>query len=104
MTERILAAAVLAICALLLLRLLIGARRRQRVDAALGRATWRLRRLPLALRQWRASRRAAAHAARMADEAIARARGRGGWDGNVYTPKSFGKPRRDTKPPRDKMH
>jgi hypothetical protein len=38
-------------------------------------------------------------AARAAEEAIKRARERGGeWDGNVYKPKSF------RKPPRDKMH
>jgi hypothetical protein len=38
-------------------------------------------------------------AARVAEEAIKRARERGGeWDGNVYKPKSF------RKPPRDKMH
>jgi len=38
-------------------------------------------------------------AARVADEAIERARKhRGEWEGNVYKPESF------RKPPRDKMH
>ena len=95
MIEPVLAAVVLALCVALLLRLLIGARRRQRFDGALRRAVQWLRRKAGALRHWRASRRAAAQAA---NDAIRRARGRGEWDGNVYTPKSL------RKPPRDKMH
>jgi hypothetical protein len=96
MIERVFAAIVLAACAILMLRLLLGERRRYRFDAALRRAGHALRRWGLKLRHWRSSRRAAAKAA---DEAIARARGRDGdWDGNVYKPKSF------RKPPRDKMH
>ena len=99
MIERTFAALVLAACAVLMLRLLMGERRRYRFDAAMRRAALALRRWALTLRHWRASRRAAEQAAKAADDAIARARGRDGeWDGNVYKPKSF------RKPPRDKMH
>ena len=98
MFERVLAAIVIAVCVLLLLRLLIGERPRRKLDAALYRAGTRLRRSASSLRHWRRARRDAQHAARIADEAIRRARDRGDWDGNVYTPKSF------RKPPRDKMH
>ena len=94
---------VLATCALLLFRLVIGERRRYRFDAAARRLWFTLRRFGLALQRkllllwnWRSSRRQAAQAA---EEAIRRARGAdGAWDGNVYKPKTF------RKPPRDKMH
>ncbi|MEP7298994.1 MAG: hypothetical protein ABI702_22645 [Burkholderiales bacterium] len=89
--ERILAAIALAVCVVLLVRLMIGARRRRRVDSAVRRAWGALRGLVMSVRHRR-------EAARVADEAIKRARSRGEWDGNVYTPKEF------RKPPRDKMH
>ena len=89
--ERVLAALALAACVVLLARLMIGAGRRQRLDAALRRTWNAVRRLALSLRHRR-------EAARVAEEAIKRARDRGEWDGNVYTPKEF------RKPPRDKMH
>ena len=103
MAQQIFAGLVLATCALLLVRLVIGERRRYRFDAAARHLWLRLRRLALALHRkllslwhWRASRRRAAQAA---EEAIRRARSAdGSWDGNVYKPKSF------RKPPRDKMH
>ena len=98
MTEKLLAAVVLAVCALLFMRLLIGARRRQRLDAALRQAALAGRRAARSVRSawhWRAARRASKLAA---DEAIRRAREGGSWEGNVYKPKSF------RKPPRDKMH
>ena len=103
MIERVFAAIVMTVCAVLLVRLLIGERRRYRFDAAAYRVWAALRRFGLSLQRrafslyhWRSSRRAAAQAA---EEAIRRARGaEGSWDGNVYKPKSF------RKPPRDKMH
>lgn len=96
MIERVFAAIVLAACTALLLRLVIGARRRQRFDAVARRGALALRRFALSAWHWRSSRREAAKAA---EEAIRRARGADGtWDGNVYKPKSF------RKPPRDKMH
>jgi hypothetical protein len=90
--ERVFAAAIFAVCIALLLRLAIGARRRARLDSALRRAWQALRGTVSSLRHRR-------EAARVAEEAIKRARARSGeWDGNVYKPKSF------RKPPRDKMH
>jgi hypothetical protein len=101
--QQVFAGLVLVVCALLLLRLVIGERRRYRFDAAARRLWFTLRRFGLAaqrkalsLWRWRSARRQAAQAA---EEAIRRARSAdGAWDGNVYKPKSF------RKPPRDKMH
>ena len=98
MIERVFAAIVLAVCVVLLVRLMLGAPRRYRFDSALRRATQWLRRTGSSIWHWRDARRAAEAARKVADEAIERARNRGEWDGNVYTPKSF------RKPPRDKMH
>ena len=103
MIERLIAAVVLAVCALLFVRLAIGERHRQRLDAALrsvAHASRRALRSARAAWHWRAIRRTSKKAA---DEAIRRARDGGTrdggtWDGNVYKPKSF------RKPPRDKMH
>ena len=90
--DRILAAIIVAVCTVLLVRLLIGARRRERFDAALRRAWRAVCGVAVSVRHRR-------EAARVAEEAIERARQRSGeWDGNVYKPKSF------RKPPRDKMH
>jgi hypothetical protein len=86
------AAVALAVCVVMLVRLAVGARWRARGDAALQRAWRAVRGMALSVRHRR-------EAARAAEEAIKRARERGGeWDGNVYKPKSF------RKPPRDKMH
>jgi hypothetical protein len=105
MIERVFAAIALLACALLLLRMVIGVRRRARFDVVARRLWLRLRRAGGAVQRaatvvwhWRESRRNAERARKVADEAIRRARDRGEWDGNVYTPKSF------RKPPRDKMH
>ncbi len=98
MIERVFAAIVLALCVVLLVRLTLSAPRRYRLDSALRRAGNALRRTGSSIWHWRDARRAAENARKVADEAIKRARGRGEWDGNVYTPKSF------RKPPRDKMH
>jgi len=90
--DRVLAAIVLAVCVLMLVRLLIGARARARVDHALRRSVHAVRAGFVSIRHRR-------EAARVADEAIERARKpRGEWEGNVYKPDSF------RKPPRDKMH
>lgn len=105
MIERVFAAIALTVCAVLLVRLVIGERRRWRFDAfvrrmaqAARRIGQRLHRFGLSVWHWRDARRANQRAREAADEAIKRARDRGEWDGNVYTPKSF------RKPPRDKMH
>ena len=98
MFERVFAAIVLAVCAVLLLRLTMGVPRRYRFDMTARRAALALRQTGLRLWHWRAARREAQRAREAAEEVIRRARDRAAWDGNVYTPKSF------RKPPRDKMH
>lgn len=91
MFERILAAIGLLVCVALLLRMALGARRRQRVDV-LAQRTWRAgRRQALRVWHWRAHRQ---HATREAQAAIRRARGGATREGNVIRPDSFKKPRK----------
>ncbi len=92
--ERVFAALGIAVCAVLLVRLLIGETRRWRFDAAFWRHWRALRRGLRRVRRWPGAKR---DAAKVAEEAIRRAR-EAARDGNVYKPKSF------RKPPRDKMH
>lgn len=91
MIEKSFAATVLAVCVVMLLRMVIGERRRHRMDAAALRLWYGLRRQALRAWNWWPARR---KAARMADEAIRRAQADGEWDGNVYRPRSFRKPRK----------
>ncbi|MCM5681546.1 hypothetical protein M8A51_18625 [Schlegelella sp. S2-27] len=91
MIEKSFAGVVLAICVILLLRMVIGERRRQRLDRVALRIWWACRRRASAVWHWWPTRR---KAARATDEAIRRARGDGQWDGNVYRPKSFRRPRK----------
>ena len=100
MVEKVFGAAVLAVCALLLMRLVLGERRRYRLDAALRSLARQARvaaRWVQSAWQWRGARRASKRAA---IEAIRRARDGTGVtrEGNVYKPKSF------RKSPRDKLH
>lgn len=94
MIEKGFAAVVLAACLVMLLRLVLGARMRQRFDAIAIRSWLRLRAAGLALWRWPSSRR---QARKLADDAIRRA-SQGQWDGNVYRPEQF------KRPPRDKLH
>jgi hypothetical protein len=95
MIEKISAAFVAAVCVVFMLRLLVGTKRRAALDGW-ARLQWlRLKHAWLRLYHWRSSRKSAA---RLAEEAIRRARDEGHWEGNVYKPKSF------KRPPRDKMH
>ena len=91
MIEKSFAAVVLAVCIVMLLRVMIGERRRHRVDTIALRLWYDCRRAVLRAWNWWPSRR---QAARVADEAIRRARSEGEWDGNVYRPRSFRKPRK----------
>jgi hypothetical protein len=93
MIEATLAGLTLAVCALLLVRLVLPARHRQRVDAAARRGWFRLRVRAVTLWRWRRLRREADEAAREAIERASR-RADGEWKGNVYEPKSFRKPRK----------
>ena len=91
MIEKLLAGLTLVVCVVLLVRLCLGQRRQQRFDAAVRRAAHACRRAALSVWHWRSSRKVAA---RVAEEAIKRARRGGEWDGNVYKPKSFRRPRK----------
>jgi len=92
-TEKILAAVTLAVCLVLMVRLLLGERLRWRFDAAVRRSASACKQRALRAYHWRSSRRAAERAA---EDVIRRARGDvdGEWQGNVYKPKSFRKPRK----------
>ena len=98
MLEAVFAVIAIAVCVVLLVRLMLGVPRRYRFDAFVRRAARGLRRTGGSIWHWRDARRDAQRARKVADEAIRRARARSDRDGNVYTPKSF------RKPPRDKMH
>ena len=91
LAEKILAGAVLAVCAVMLLRLVLSSGRRARFDARLRYLAWSLRHKAYRLWRWPSARR---EAARAAEEAIRRAREGGQWDGNVYRPKSFKRPKK----------
>ena len=99
LAEQLLVGLTATVCVVLLVRLGLGAARQQRFDDAMRAMGWKLRSSALHAWHWRSSRRAAA---REAQDAIHRARtGRtngeaddGQWQGNVYTPKSFRKPRK----------
>ncbi|AKJ31544.1 hypothetical protein [Caldimonas brevitalea] len=92
MIEKLLAWGVLAVCVVLLVRLMLGAARRARFDAAVRSGADAGRRWLRSLRRPGERRRSRAEAERIAEEAIRRARGE--WDGNVYRPKSFKRPRK----------
>lgn len=83
--EKVFAGVGLAVCVVMLLRLCLG-RTRQRQFDDVGRQL-----LQLPARLFHRSQ-----ASRQAAEAIRRAKGEadGDWKGNVYTPKSFKRPRK----------
>jgi hypothetical protein len=90
--EQLLAALVLAICVGLLLRQMLGAQRRARLDRWAQRLWWNLTQRLRGLRRGRSSRE---EAQREAEAAIRRARESSGeWDGNVYRPESFRRPKK----------
>lgn len=97
--EQGLAAVTLAACVVLGVRLCLPPSRRLRFDRALRHGVDALRHHLGQLWRWPAARR---QARAEAEAVIQRARGGasprpaadGAWSGNVYTPKSFRKPRR----------
>jgi hypothetical protein len=91
MIEQVFAGLVLAVCAVLLVRLVLGETRRRQFDAAMRRAWLASKRRALHVWHWRERKRLAEQAAA---DAIERARRAGEWDGNVYRPKSFREPRK----------
>ena len=92
--EKLFPAIVVAACLVLLLRLVLGERRRHRFDRAIARWSRTASARIQGLFTWNASRR---RARRAAEEAIRRARKGGEWDGNVYRPKSFNRKDKDRK-------
>ncbi len=101
MVEKSFAALVALVCLLLLVRLFMPERYRWRLDAWAQGAWQAFRAWAQRLWRWRSSRK---QAARIAEEAIRRARNHGVQrDGNVLRPKSFGRPRNSREPrePRD---
>jgi hypothetical protein len=84
--EKIFAATIVAGCLVLLLRIVLGARRRGRFDAGLRHWSQRIGAGIDAVFAWPTARR---RARRETAAAIRRAREGGDWDGNVYRPKSF---------------
>ena len=97
MFETVVSIFILAVCIALMLRLMVGARRRQAIDAWARRSAYNVRSAALRIYHWRSARKVARQAT---EDAIRRARSDDGgtWEGNVYKPKSF------RRPPRDKMH
>ncbi|MEY4561800.1 MAG: hypothetical protein RLZZ618_1077 [Pseudomonadota bacterium] len=84
--EKLLIGAVLALCIVMLVRLCLNPLRQSQMDAV-GR--WIIQVPQKLIQRSQASRQAA--------EAIRRAKGsgpEGDWKGNVYTPKSFKRPRK----------
>ncbi|MEP7139327.1 MAG: hypothetical protein ABI745_06870 [Caldimonas sp.] len=93
LVEKIFAAVMVAVCVLLLLRMLLKPRSRARVDAAVRHGSDRWSRRLHRLVAWPA---AEARARREAKEAIRRARRSSTErEGNVYRPKAFKGKRRD---------
>jgi len=89
------AALVVLICAALLVRMSLPARRRAALDATLRRLPARLQARAAALWHWRQRRSQRDDAARLAEEAIQRARRtRADKDGNVIHPEAFKGPRK----------
>jgi len=99
MISNVFAALGLLLCLALAVHMLLRPRQQLWVDARLRRAMWRLRDGWQHLIGWRRRSNLNKSAAAEAEAAIERARkkaeGReGDWDGNVYRPKQFEKPRK----------
>jgi len=87
--EAILALLLLVVCLVVGLRMMLGSTRRQRMDAAWARLVDRLKGRRPPKRPMRPD-----EAARAAEEAIRRAREGGHWEGNVFKPRSFRRPKK----------
>ena len=96
MFAKIIAALGLLICVLIALHMLLKPNQQRWLTARLRRLAWRLRDAWQHLRTGRQRRQLQKDAAAEAAAAIERARAKadGSWDGNVYRPKRFEKPRK----------
>ncbi|MEW6706486.1 MAG: hypothetical protein AB1430_16690 [Pseudomonadota bacterium] len=93
MIEKLFAAAVLLACLGALARMALKPRQQQRLDAALQRAWQRVRGVFRRRREPPARPLTQQDAAKAAEEAIRRAR-EGQWEGNVFRPRSFRRPKK----------
>ncbi|MFG6463676.1 hypothetical protein ACG04Q_19030 [Roseateles sp. DXS20W] len=101
MLHTVLASLGLAVCIVLAVHMALPSRLRRRVDAAMARlGDWLQAQVDRAI-GWRRRQRQTRAAALEADRVIRRARESaqnsrtdGEWDGNVYRPKSFEKPKK----------
>ena len=91
MMDKISSAVILAICLVMLLRLVIGEKLRRRFDARAMHTWTQVARWCRRASQWWSNRRYAAGAAR---DAIRRARSEVPREGSVYRPESFRGPRK----------
>ena len=105
MFHTLLAATGLVVCIALAVHMALPWRLQARVDAALARTAGWVRALAARATSWRREQRQTRAAAREAERVIRRARESalhdmrdsridGAWDGNVYRPKSFEKPKK----------
>ena len=97
--EKMIALVIAAACLLMLVRLMVGERRRYRLDRAVIGHWQRVSSWVVKTWRWRVSKK---KAAKEAEAAINRARTRGDWDGNVFRPKSFQKPDHKPRKPVDR--
>src|SRR5882672_5771894 len=100
MFEKFLAATVLLVCIVMVLRMALPVAQQRWLDARWRRAQWLLLERWQAIRNWRRRGAAKKAAEAAAEAAIRRARSAsnivdGEWDGNVYRPKRFDAKKRD---------
>lgn len=94
MIGNILSVTMAVLCLVLLARLVVGPLRRQRFDATVARLWLRLRQTVRHALQWRARRKVQTEAAKEARDVIERARAKGVWKDNVFTPDRFRGPKK----------
>ena len=94
MIEPLLAGIGLAVCAVLLLRMLLPARQQRRLDNLAYGAWHALRRHALAAWSWREWRQRRKQATHEADAAIGRARAAATRDDKIIRPEAFKRPRK----------
>jgi CYTH domain-containing protein len=82
---------VAAVCVVLLIRLMLGERRRARFDLAANRVWLTLQRRASRLWHWRRQRQSAEQAKQAAQDVINRVRHKVDKEGNVYKPDAFHK-------------
>ena len=85
---------VAAVCVVMLVRMMLGDKRRASFDRAFIKAWASVSRQARFLWHWRARRQSAAQARQVAQDVIQRVRHRVDKEGNVLTPEAFKEPRK----------